>query len=183
LAKIITGDFFTDDAHRGHPNPHSPIPNPQSSIPTSPVTVSNIQPTDAGRYSVVVDTASGMFTNHVYLLVDTQFERIEMGDTTSSVACAWGDYNNDDYLDLFVSDGNPTSTPLAALWRNLGNGRFVEATEAGSFASGWLWGNPIWGDFNRDGHLDLFVANAWCEPPQWDVSNALYLSQVDGGRA
>ncbi|MCL4177363.1 MAG: immunoglobulin domain-containing protein [Verrucomicrobia bacterium] len=202
------------------------------------LTLSNIQAADAGRYSVVVDTATGTFTHHVYLLVDTQFERIEMGDTTESVACAWGDYNNDDYpdllvvpgaktsatpswlyrnlkdgslvkvsaveagdivglarqwwspawgdydndgyLDLFVSDGNPTSTPLAALWRNLGNGRFVEVTDTGSFASDWLWGNPIWGDFNRDGHLDLFVANAWYEPPELDVPNALYLSLGDG---
>jgi hypothetical protein len=204
------------------------------------LTLSNIQATDAARYSVVVTTATGTFTNHVYLLVDTQFERIEMGDTTPSWGCAWGDYNNDGYPDLFVGEGTftsmaacslyrnnqdgtlskvtpeeagdivgrlgywqspawgdidndgdldlivshnpPTGEPRPALWRNLGNERFEDATSAGSFLSDRLWCNPTWGDFNHDGFLDLAVANAWDEPPSWpDWSrNLLYLNRRDG---
>jgi hypothetical protein len=50
--------------------------------------LSNITAADAGRYSIVAITATSTFTNHVYLLVDTQFTRISMGNTTSSMGCA-----------------------------------------------------------------------------------------------
>ncbi|MCZ7641059.1 MAG: FG-GAP-like repeat-containing protein [Verrucomicrobia bacterium] len=82
------------------------------------LTLSNIQAAEAGRYSVVVDTGSDTFTNHVYLLVDTQFERIEMGDTTASWGCAWGDYDKDGYPDLFVGEGSFTSRAACSLYRN-----------------------------------------------------------------
>jgi hypothetical protein len=67
-----------------------------------------------------------------------------------------GDYNNDGYEDLFC-----TYFGQNILYRNLGNGTFRDVTkEAG------LWNPEVrWGagcsflDYNRDGHLDLFVAN------------------------
>jgi len=67
----------------------------------------------------------------------------------------------------------------AALWRNDGNGHFMEATSAGSFLADQLWCAPIWGDYNRDGFLDLFVANAWEEPPTYHLRNALYFNRAD----
>jgi enediyne biosynthesis protein E4 len=92
------------------------------------LTLSNIQAADAGRYSVVVTAASGLFTNYVYLLVDTQFERIEMGDTTASWGCAWGDYDNDDYPDLFVGVGAGGSHKAPDLYRNNRDGSLIRVT-------------------------------------------------------
>ncbi|MBI3473716.1 MAG: CRTAC1 family protein [Candidatus Solibacter usitatus] len=69
--------------------------------------------------------------------------------------CA-GDYNNDGRTDLLV-----TYYGSNVLYKNLGNGKFADATrEAGLPVSGTRWGAGCsFTDYDRDGHLDLFVAN------------------------
>jgi hypothetical protein len=68
------------------------------------------------------------------------------------------DYNNDGFDDLFI-----TYYGRNALYRNNGNGTFTDVTaEAGLLASGSpsRWGSGCtFVDYDRDGHLDLFVAN------------------------
>ena len=73
----------------------------------------------------------------------------------SSVTVA--DYNNDGFDDIFI-----TYYGQNVLYRNNGNGTFTDVTkEAGLLYTG----NPRWGsgctfiDYDRDGHLDLFVGN------------------------
>ncbi len=68
-----------------------------------------------------------------------------------------GDYNNDGFEDLFV-----TYWGQNRLYRNNGNGTFTDITRQ----AGLLYeGKTRWGagctftDYNRDGHLDLFISN------------------------
>ncbi len=67
-----------------------------------------------------------------------------------------GDYNNDGFEDLFC-----TSFGQNKLYRNNGDGTFTDITKE----AGLLNETPRWGagctfvDYNRDGHLDLFVSN------------------------
>jgi enediyne biosynthesis protein E4 len=73
-------------------------------------------------------------------------------------ACCVGDYNNDGLDDLFV-----TYYGQNALFRNNGDGTFVDVTaQAGLIQPGakiyWNTGCTFV-DYDRDGHLDLFVAN------------------------
>ena len=67
-----------------------------------------------------------------------------------------GDYNNDSLEDLFL-----TGWPRNYLFRNNGDGTFTDVTkEAGLLQTGPRWGaGCTWVDFDRDGHLDLFVSN------------------------
>jgi enediyne biosynthesis protein E4 len=67
-----------------------------------------------------------------------------------------GDYNNDGFEDIFC-----TYFGQNRLYRNLGNGTFKDVTkEAGLESSETRWGSGCsFVDYNRDGHLDLFVAN------------------------
>ena len=75
---------------------------------------------------------------------------------------AWGDYNNDGFLDLYIARGNVNGngTLQDTLYRNNGDGTFTDVTqEAGLIAVGNKWA-AIWGDYDNDGFLDLFVACA-----------------------
>ena len=73
-------------------------------------------------------------------------------------ACCVGDYDNDGYDDLFV-----TYYGQNALYHNNGDGTFTDVTQrTGLIQPGpktrWNTG-CTWVDYDRDGHLDLFVAN------------------------
>jgi enediyne biosynthesis protein E4 len=67
-----------------------------------------------------------------------------------------GDYNNDGFEDIFISAYGQN-----ILYRNNGNGTFTDVTrEAGLLDRQERWGTGCcWVDYNRDGHLDLFVSN------------------------
>jgi hypothetical protein len=70
--------------------------------------------------------------------------------------CCVGDYDNDGFDDLFVSYWGRN-----VLYRNNGDGTFTDVTgRAGVAGSGTAWGaGCCFLDFDRDGHLDLFVAS------------------------
>jgi hypothetical protein len=67
--------------------------------------------------------------------------------------CA-GDYDNDGWIDLYVTNLGPN-----VLYRNAGNGRFIDVTRATRVgATSWSTGCAF-ADLDRDGDLDLFVTN------------------------
>jgi hypothetical protein len=67
-----------------------------------------------------------------------------------------GDYDNDGWEDLYV-----TYYGKNILYHNNGDGTFTDVSEkAGVAGSGKTWGNGCaFVDYDRDGHLDLMVAN------------------------
>ena len=71
-------------------------------------------------------------------------------------AIAVGDYNNDGFDDLFV-----TYWGQNVLYRNNGDGTFTDVTrQAGLVGRRTRWGSGCtFIDYDRDGRLDLFVAN------------------------
>ena len=84
---------------------------------------------------------------------------------------AVGDYDNDGYDDLFIS-----ALGQSRLFHNNGNGTFTDVTKAAG-----LWGSNefstsvAWVDYDRDGKLDLVVANY----VQWSEKGDLYCT-LDG---
>jgi hypothetical protein len=70
--------------------------------------------------------------------------------------CCIGDYDNDGFDDLFVSYFGRN-----VLYHNNGDGTFIDVShEAGVEGSADRWGaGCCFLDYDRDGHLDLFVAN------------------------
>jgi tetratricopeptide (TPR) repeat protein len=65
------------------------------------------------------------------------------------MGAAWGDYNNDGWLDLVVTGYN-----FIALYRN-DHGHLVREKTFPSPKG--FWTGVSWGDYNRDGYLDLYV--------------------------
>jgi hypothetical protein len=78
---------------------------------------------------------------------------------------AVGDYNNDGFPDIFVS-----CVGQSRLFRNLGNGKFIEATKpSGLLGHAGFSTSALWIDYDRDGWLDLFVCNYVRWSPEHDV--------------
>ncbi len=95
---------------------------------------------------------------------------IAMETTPQTYGTAWGDYDNDGWLDLVIASNNSTQQP-SRLYRNSGNGSFVrmKAADIGSLATDVSHAFGLsWADYDRDGWLDLFVANGAENIPQRD---------------
>lgn len=91
---------------------------------------------------------------------------------------AFFDYNNDDYLDIYLVNGVPLTKnkpdvlPTNHLYRNNGNGTFTDATlQTGTGHTGYGIGCCI-GDYDNDGNKDLFITNFG--------QNVLYRNNGDG---
>lgn len=79
-------------------------------------------------------------------------------------AAAWGDYDNDGLLDLFVAGGERTEGTYIFpyrdfLYQNLGDGEFRDVTDEAGMSSTDLRVGSVatWADYDDDGDLDLYV--------------------------
>lgn len=110
------------------------------------------------------------------------------------MGCAFGDYDNDGYIDIYVTNLGPN-----ALYRNRGDGTFANVTaEAGLGDPAWST-SAAFADYDRDGRLDLYVCNyldfsfagnrrcymgdllTYCHPQNYrGVQNALYRNLGNG---
>jgi hypothetical protein len=123
-------------------------------------------------------------------LIADQFVEVDPGWQNTpqySVTGAWGDYDQDGLIDLFVANCTGSWQPwVNLLYRNNGDGTFtatsaeqvgaVDTEEDASLAG-------YWGDFNNDGLLDLFVISTMDSATSPLVTNRLYLNRGAGGFA
>jgi uncharacterized delta-60 repeat protein len=105
---------------------------------------------------------------------DGSFTKITAGtivsDGGNSSGCAWGDYNNDGSLDLFVSNRSEEANDL---YTGAGDGSFSKVTSGAIVLDGGNSRGCAWGDFDNDNDLDLFVAN------DVNQNNFLYVNNGD----
>lgn len=91
---------------------------------------------------------------------DGTFTRITTGeivnDLSSSVMGKWGDYNNDGFLDLFVSSN---VMPQNLFYENNGDGTFTKITQSSLIEMGAAILDADWTDYNRDGFLDIIATD------------------------
>jgi hypothetical protein len=72
-----------------------------------------------------------------------------------AMGVAVGDYDNDGFEDLYV-----VGYSRSILYHNNGNGKFTDVTEKAGVSNLEKWGSSAaWFDYDRDGKLDLIVAN------------------------
>ncbi|PYU93273.1 MAG: RNA-binding protein [Acidobacteria bacterium] len=118
------------------------------------------------------------------------------------MGCAFGDYDNDGRLDLYVANyldvdinhlGEPGSAPNCTyrgistfcgprglpggrdiLFHNNGNGTFTDVTEKAGIDPDKYYGlGVVWGDYDKDGRPDVYVAND-------STPSSLYHNNGDG---
>jgi hypothetical protein len=72
---------------------------------------------------------------------------------------AWGDYDSDGWLDLFIGNESSKEDPHPSeLYRNNRDGTFTDvAGQAGLAGLGFVKG-AAWGDYDNDGRMDLYVS-------------------------
>ncbi|MBN2561238.1 MAG: VCBS repeat-containing protein [Phycisphaerae bacterium] len=90
---------------------------------------------------------------------------------------AWGDYDNDGDLDLFI--GRYDTGWTGYLWRNdvnwtTGSGSFTNVTGPAGILDTSGQRGCCWGDYDNDGDLDLYVVT------RLGNANVLYKNQGDG---
>ncbi|HMX25728.1 MAG TPA: CRTAC1 family protein, partial [Blastocatellia bacterium] len=133
------------------------------------------------------ETPSQLFRNRGNGMFEDVTQKAGVGRTAFTKGAAWGDYDNDGFADLYVSNYGSENF----LYHNNGNGSFTElAARLG--VSKPLMSFPTWFfDYDNDGRLDLFVASFvpsvaevargfWGLPPQAETMK-LYRNDGRGG--
>ncbi len=139
-----------------------------------------VKPTPRGKPSGIpflaqftdIAEAAGLRAPTIYGGIDRKDFIVE----TMGCGCAFLDYDNDGWLDIFVLCGTRFgTTPEGAtnrLYKNNRDGTFSDVTEkAGLLRTGWPSGVCV-GDYDNDGFEDLFITY-WGE-------NALYHNNGNG---
>lgn len=92
--------------------------------------------------------------------------------STSGDNAAWGDFDNDGYLDLFFAINGTTANKL---YQNNGNSTFTDiaANPGINMDVTTASMSPIWGDYDNDGDQDLYTKLI-------GVNNPLYRNNGDG---
>jgi len=129
-----------------------------------------------GYVDLFVPNASGQNNFLYHNNGDGSFSKIIDGDIVNdggnSAGSSWGDYDNDGDLDLFVSNPNQ----INFMYQNNGDGSFTKVTDGDIVNEIKTWEASSWGDYDNDGDIDLFVANASSS----SGNNYLYHNNGDG---
>ena len=88
----------------------------------------------------------------------------------SSQSVQWGDYNNDGYLDIYVT----VFAGDNVLHKNRGDGTFIDFSSTVDIDGGSDSRDGAWADYDNDGDLDLYVCNSG-----WNIGSNLYRNDGD----
>ena len=126
---------------------------------------------------------------------DGRFHKVEdpgpLAAWRNSFQATWSDYDGDGDPDVYLSNDFAPDN----LFRNDGNGKFVDVSrEAGITHFGWGMG-ASWGDYDRDGRVDLYATNMystagtriteqlpWLNPNIVEATSGNFLYRHEGSR-
>src|ERR1700688_3589009 len=87
----------------------------------------------------------------------TRQSGLDQHNNRFSFCCAWGDYNGDQWPDLYVVNDFGRKN----LYRSNGDGRFTDVAADAGVEDVGAGMSGCWFDFDNDGRQDLYVADMW----------------------
>jgi hypothetical protein len=111
----------------------------------------------------------------------TKLNNIITTDNSNSRSVNWIDYDNDEDLDVYISNGvNPSIN--AFLYENTGNGTFIKHPEAEVAKNNTSADGSSWADYNNDGYPELYVV-AWYGQRSYlynNLGNGNFVQETEG---
>ncbi len=108
------------------------------------------------RYDRGIEVRNALYRNNGNGTFTDVTDKAGVLGTGFGLGCVWGDYDNDGWPDLFV-----TQYGKNVLYHNNGDGTFTDVTDkagVGGMEFGtWFHSGATFFDFDRDGKLDLYV--------------------------
>ncbi|WP_194506786.1 FG-GAP-like repeat-containing protein [Psychroserpens luteus] len=90
-----------------------------------------------------------------------------------SYGASWGDYNNDGYLDVFISNRSEVYSNI--LYKNNGDNTFTDVSNIVGISNlGHMSFCSVFFDYNNDGWQDIYISN-----DKYDQANILYMNNGD----
>ena len=97
-------------------------------------------------------------TNRLYRNDDGVFtditDKASVGDTGYGLGCCVGDFDNDGFTDLYVTNYGPN-----VLYHNNGDGTFTDVADTAGVGGNQFSSGCAFVDVDADGYLDLYVVN------------------------
>ena len=109
--------------------------------------------TDLPGHTSPVPPTNRLYRNDGDIFTDVTLEAA-VGDTGYGLGCCVGDYNNDGFTDLYV-----TNYGANVLYHNNGDGTFTDITESAGVEGDRFSSGCAFLDLDADGYLDLYVVN------------------------
>ena len=188
-ATLLAGLVATGAAYLFMPTPRPAAPEPGASHsptlgPGWPLRRPGARPRPAGRSPCATRTGSSSSSRHVthqtgitFVHTDGSSGRKYIMETMSG-GLATFDYDGDGLIDVYFPNGAPLPgatadrPPRHALWRNLGDWRFQDVTEAAGVAATAFGMGLAVADYDNDGYPDIYLSNFG--------PNVLYHNNGDG---
>ena len=111
-----------------------------------------------GDLDILLTASTGVSVSKIYRNdggnIFTEQSSISLTGVTNGSA-AWGDYDNDSYLDILLTGRNNSGLPVSKIYHNNGNNTFTEQTSIS--LTNVQFGAGVWGDYDNDGDLDILL--------------------------
>lgn len=162
---LIITNFFQTRFHQLYRNNGN---NTFTAVTNTPVTTENERSmapilsdyNNDGLVDIFIPNGNNRPNSLFKNLGNFQFEKVLdtvlLSDTKNSVGAAWGDYDNDGFVDLLVVNASGQNNDL---YRNMGDGSFRKMENSILSLQGGDSHGAAWLDVNNDGWLDAYVTN------------------------